>query len=67
MIPFQCAWQHCLQNFRGDMPEGWIWLLTFWATRPVGIIDPLTQPLKRDGVLCPEHARALEAQLKYIG
>ena len=29
-----CAWDGCAANFSGDMPRGWIYLLTYWSSRP---------------------------------
>jgi hypothetical protein len=60
-----CAWDGCEATFKGEMPRGWTILLTYWAKRPV--LDLMTLPARdwmRDGVLCPEHTRALESQLK---
>jgi hypothetical protein len=60
-----CAWDGCAARFTGDMPRGWINLLAYWSKRPemnFSTIPP--QNVVRDGVLCPEHAGALESQLK---
>src|SRR5262245_43692972 len=43
---------------RGDMPKGWVNLLTHWAPRQS--LNPATR-------LCPEHARELEGLLKDRG
>jgi hypothetical protein len=56
---YLCAWDVCCRTFDDVMPEGWIWLVTFWSARPVGNIDFLVQPVIRDATLCPEHATAL--------
>ena len=66
-MQYLCAWAACARTFDEPMPPNWTWLVTWWAARPVGNIDFKTQPVIRDAVLCPEHSRALEAQLKDIG
>jgi hypothetical protein len=64
-----CAWQDCEATFEGEMPRGWVWLITYWAAKPqVGFF--LTVPQKdmpRDGVLCPLHNANLERLLKDLG
>lgn len=62
-IGYRCAWKGCDKAFHGAMPADWMWILTFNRPRPVGIVDPARQLLKRDGCLCPEHAARLDAQL----
>ena len=50
-----CGWIDCYASYAGNyMPPGWASLLA------VGI----DQPLPTSVTLCPEHARALRAQLK---
>jgi hypothetical protein len=51
-----CQWKGCSESYMGDaiMPAGWANFLT------AGI----DQPLPLSVTLCPEHARALQAQLK---
>jgi hypothetical protein len=50
-----CGWIDCYASYAGNyMPPGWANLLA-------GGID---QPLPSSVTLCPEHARALRAQLK---
>jgi hypothetical protein len=50
-----CGWIDCYASYAGNyMPPGWANLLA------VGI----DQPLPSSVTLCPEHARALRAQLK---
>jgi hypothetical protein len=64
---YMCAWDGCAATFRGDMAGGWINLFAYWSPRAeltFWTIPP--QHISRDAVLCPEHARALEAQLKDI-
>jgi hypothetical protein len=63
-----CAWDGCTESFKGEMPKGWNYLLTYWAPHPT--LDILSVPqrdMPRDGVLCPAHTRALESQLKDLG
>src|SRR5690348_6989607 len=38
-LPVRCVWEGCHQNFRGDMPKGWRWLLTYWAPEPQLAVD----------------------------
>ena len=50
-----CGWIDCYASYAGNYtPPGWATLLA------VGI----DQPLPSSVTLCPEHARALRAQLK---
>jgi hypothetical protein len=51
-----CQWKGCSESYIGDaiMPASWVNFLT------AGI----DQPLPLSVTLCPEHARALYAQLK---
>jgi hypothetical protein len=50
------------------MPKGWTFLLTYWSKRPEPNISKIPpQDMPRDCVLCPEHARTLESQLKDLG
>lgn len=67
MLSYVCAWKDCRQTYSGDMPKGWISLVTFWSARPIPFLDFLIQPTLRDACLCPEHAQMLEEQLKWIG
>ena len=60
-----CAWDRCEATYSGDMPNGWIYLMTYWSKQPEQTFLKIPpQDVSRDGVLCPEHARALESQLK---
>jgi hypothetical protein len=60
----RCAWGDCMASFSGDMPKGWVFLLTYWSKRPILDFSDPNQPTMRDAVLCPEHVQALESQLK---
>jgi len=64
-----CCWRECEQTFKGlRMPEGWRSLLIFWSAWPVSTIAEIPRKTwDRDGVLCPEHTKALEALLKDLG
>jgi hypothetical protein len=62
---FMCAWDGCAATFTGDMPRGWIYLLTYWSPRPELTFWTIpSHDILRDAVLCPEHTRAPESQLK---
>jgi hypothetical protein len=62
-----CAWHGCAARFTGNMPRGWTNLLTYWSKRPESnLLQIPPEDMLRDGVLCPEHARALESQLKNL-
>ena len=67
----ECAWQGCDNRFLGEMPIGWINLLTWWSPWPepeLTIAEVAFEPAcQRDAALCPAHAAELEAQLKDIG
>jgi len=53
-----CAWNGCGATWGRDRAQGWVYLETFTAgEEPVG---------GRDCILCPEHARSLEALLKVL-
>src|SRR5689334_6958440 len=38
-LPVRCEWEGCHRNFRGYMPKGWRWLLTYWAPEPQLAVD----------------------------
>jgi hypothetical protein len=47
------------------MPRGWLNLLAYWSKRPEpNFLQIPPRNVLRDGVLCPEHSRSLESQLK---
>jgi hypothetical protein len=56
----ECAWQGCTNRFQGEMPDLWLYLLTWWSPWPepdTTISDGASSPYcKRDAVLCPQHA-----------
>jgi hypothetical protein len=58
-----CGWEGCARSFKGDMPKGWVWLLTYWS--PQASLDDLLANLKYDYALCPEHVALLGAHLKF--
>ena len=60
-----CAWNGCLETFRGDMPNGWTWLLMYWNKQP--LLKYTGADTLRDAALCPAHTRALDLQLKDLG
>ena len=65
-----CAWEGCEVSFEEPMPPDWRSLLVYWDPYPdvnktLGQIATSTT-CDRDAVLCPEHARMLEASLKDI-
>ena len=52
-----CAWRGCTEHFRGDMPEGWRWMLKYHHPRPVlDVLKFLQRGGKpdRDAALCPK-------------
>ncbi len=62
-----CAGAGCRAKFIGDMPEGWTWIWAYRAKKPTAnFLDVPDQDVMRDCVLCPEHARTLNAQLKRL-
>ncbi len=62
-----CAWVSCRAKFIGDAPEGWTWIWAYRAKQPsANFLDIPDQDVMRDCVLCPEHARTLDAQLKRL-
>jgi hypothetical protein len=66
----ECAWAGCVATYSDHPPKGWVMLLAYWSPKPFGFNTTLGKILRycqRDAALCPEHARALEAQLKDIG
>jgi hypothetical protein len=63
-----CAWRDCEARFAGDMPAGWTNLILYWAPRPIlNAADIPARDWLRDAVLCPEHTRLLDSQLKELG
>jgi hypothetical protein len=65
-----CAWRDCTATApAGDLPRGWVWLVSYWA--PEVVVNFMKSPpgrndWHRDGVLCPLHAQALDDLLKPI-
>src|SRR5262249_56613765 len=53
-VRLECAWDGCGATFAGDMPHDWAWLLFEFPDMLHG------------GALCPQHAVALERQLKKL-
>ncbi len=63
-LPVRCVWEGCHQNFRGDMPKGWRWLLTYWAPEPQLAVDAWPDiEWDCDAALCPTHIQKLNSQL----
>jgi hypothetical protein len=63
-LPVRCVWEGCHQNFRGDMPKGWRWLLTYWAPEPQLAVDASPDiEWDCDAALCPTHIQKLNSQL----
>lgn len=64
-----CAWDGCEATYPGhDMPPGWAFLLSYYARQPVNNFRQIKDgDIYRDGVLCPDHVRALAQQLKNVG
>jgi hypothetical protein len=64
-----CAWQDCDRVFDGRMlPEDWATLTTYRSKRPIrNFRDISAEGLLCDAVLCPEHTKQLNDQLKDIG
>jgi hypothetical protein len=57
-----CAWRDCQESFRGDLPDGWVWLLTYWSRK--ADFENLLDRLLLDIALCPSHTQALQDALK---
>jgi hypothetical protein len=63
-LPQGCAWKGCRASFKGEMPSGWVNLITYWAKEPqTSFMDIPPQDIRRDTALCPQHARELESYL----
>ena len=64
-----CAWEGCDQVFDSrTLPEGWAILTLYQSKRPIlNFLDIRAKVLLRDAVLCPEHTKQLDDQLKDIG
>ena len=58
----RCAWAGCTAGAHGDLPAGWVNLLTWWSPRPEphATILKVAQRSQRDAVLCAVHAKELE-------
>ena len=64
LVGYQCAWKGCEAHFKGDLPYGWVWLVTYRAPTPEIMACPIPQKdMPRDTVLCPKHNHALERLL----
>jgi hypothetical protein len=58
-----CCWNGCDKTYDGeDVPKGWQNILMFGDPKPVLHILEI-KDWKRDGVLCPEHAEAVQSLL----
>jgi hypothetical protein len=58
-----CCWNGCNKSYDDDeMPKGWQSILMFGDAGPVLHILEI-KDWKRDGVLCPEHAEAVQSLL----
>jgi hypothetical protein len=64
-----CAWEGCDRVFDGrTLPEDWAILTLYRSKRPIlNFLDIRAEGLLRDAVLCPEHTKQLDDQLKDIG
>jgi len=60
-----CAWNGCRETFKGDMPGGWRWLLTYHYPQPIAAPFE-TALIDLDCALCPEHASELGGLLKKL-
>jgi hypothetical protein len=61
-----CAWRGCPHHFEGSVaPDDWWCLIAYVGDWP-GSLDTLlwSGQLRRDAVLCPEHASALDQMLR---
>lgn len=65
----QCAWRGCEAAFEGDeAPEGWAWLILYHSMQPyLEFLEIPPTDLLRDAVLCPEHTKRLDEQMKDMG
>jgi hypothetical protein len=63
-----CAWEGCDRVFDGrTLPEDWAILTLYRSKRPIlNFLDIRAKVLLRDAVLCPEHTKQLDDQLKDI-
>jgi hypothetical protein len=62
----QCCFNGCGKIFNGDMPKGWQAIIMFGDPKPSLRLDEI-KDWKRDGVLCPEHAEAVQDLLFPLG
>jgi hypothetical protein len=63
-IPCGCGWDGCRETYKGDMPRGWVRLLTYWSPRPHLHFEAIpAEDMPRDRSLCPCHAQELESNL----
>ena len=68
LVGNKCWWRGCDRTYVGDMPRGWRYLFTYWSRQVQPDFFKISlQDLGRDCVLCPEHVRALDGQLKESG
>jgi hypothetical protein len=63
-LPYVCSWRGCRAAYRGDMPHGWVYLISYWSKRPhLFFCDIPQRDVSRDAHLCPAHTRELEGFL----
>ncbi len=55
----QCCFNGCGEFYDGEMPKGWQAIIMYGDPKPVLHLGEV-RDWKRDGVLCPEHAEAVQ-------
>jgi hypothetical protein len=70
-LSHKCARAGCTNTWKGEMPPGWVFLITYWAPWPDSgrtVAEVVFSPFcKRDAGLCPKHAEELEGMLEQVG
>ena len=61
-LGYICCWKGCDKTYDGGMPKGWQAIIMHGDPKPPLHIDEI-KDWKRDGVLCPEHAEAVQSLL----
>jgi hypothetical protein len=62
----QCCFNGCGKIYDGEMPKHWQAIVMYGDPKPVLHLGEI-RDWKRDGVLCPEHAEAVQDLLFPLG
>jgi len=63
-----CAWKGCTRTTNlNNKDDGWSNMIMYRGELKLNFLEIDPKMMERDTALCPEHARFLDKNLKYIG